>query len=210
MLPPESQRQRQPTEVSKAPNKHMSSNPFIEPSTGDLRWYAVQTSPRHEKVVAETLKHKGYEQLLPLYKTRRQWADRIKELELPLFPGYVFCRFNRKILVPILNSPGVRDIVRIGRELAPLDDDEISSLRIAVSSGLTCMPWQQLEPGERVRIGFGALAGATGTVVQVKNGIRVVLSVSLLNRSVAVEVDIDALAPVEVPRADMAPRAVSL
>src|SRR5947209_17143167 len=91
----------------------------------DPHWYAIQTTPRHEKVVSEVLASKGFEHLLPQYKTRRKWADRIKDLELPLFPRYVFCRFDRSQMVPILNSPGVLGIVRFGRELAPLQEHEI-------------------------------------------------------------------------------------
>jgi transcription antitermination factor NusG len=155
---------------------------------------------RHEKVVAELLTGKGYEQMLPLYKTRRQWADRIKDLELPLFPGYVFCRFDARRRVPILNTAGVIDVVHTGRDLAPIDDDEILSLTIAMKSGFTCLPFPYVTLGELVTVAFGALAGATGTIVAIKQGRRLVLAVSMLNRSVLVDVDVDSLAPSELPR----------
>ena len=173
---------------------------MLEDLDSQPRWYAVRTKPRHEKAVVEALRFKGFELLLPLYKTRRQWADRVKDVELPLFAGYVFCRFDRRQLVPVLNAPGVLNVVRLGKELAAIDEGEILSLRIAMNSGLTCLPWPEVEYGQKVEIGFGPLAGVSGTVIDVKAGLRIVLSVSLLNRAVAVEVETRYLAPLDAPR----------
>lgn len=155
---------------------------------------------RHEKVVAELLMAKGYEQILPVYRTRRQWSDRVKEVTLPLFPGYVFCRFDARCRVPILNTAGVIDVVRAGRDLAAVKEEEILSLTIAMKSGFTCLPFPYVIVGERVKVAFGALAGAVGTIVAVKQRRRLVLSVSMLSRSVLVDVDVDSLAPSELPR----------
>jgi transcription antitermination factor NusG len=163
------------------------------------RWYAVRTRPRHEKVVAEQLATKGYAQLLPQYRTRKKWADRLKDVDLPLFPGYVFCEFDAYHRVPVLNTLGVIDVVRSGKELAPVDEDEIRSLKTVMNSGLTCIPWTNVTVGQRVTIGFGPLAGVIGTVVELKQGWRLVLSVSLLNRHVLAEVDLASLAPLERP-----------
>jgi transcriptional antiterminator NusG len=164
------------------------------------RWYAVRTKPRHEKVVARLLEIKGYEQLLPQYTTRKKWADRVKEITLPLFPGYVFCRFDARCRVPVLNTPGVVDIVRVAKEPAPVNEEEIKALKRVIGAGLTCIPLPNIESGERVKIGFGPLAGVVGTIIEVKNNRRLVLSVSLLNRFVLVEVDGEMLALDDPPR----------
>jgi len=139
--------------------------------------------------VAKQLCHKSYEILLPLYECRRRWSDRIKELELPLFPGYVFCRFNPLDRLPILVTPGVIRVVGIGKVPMPVDDAEMAAIQTALQSGLPRQPWPFLQIGQRVRVECGPLCGLEGILVDFKGRHRLVLSVTLLQRSVAVEVD---------------------
>ncbi|HLH20615.1 MAG TPA: UpxY family transcription antiterminator [Bryobacteraceae bacterium] len=164
-------------------------------SGASYQWYAVRTAAGREKAVSAQFQNKGFEQFLPLYRSRRQWSDRTKELELPLFPGYLFCRFDFSNRLPILVTPGVKLIVGYGKIPAPVPDAEIESLRRAVVSGAETMPWPYLSVGQKVRIREGSLAGVEGILLQVKNSWRIVLSVELLRRSVSVELDRSAVAP---------------
>jgi len=167
-------------------------------SCGEIsQWFAVRTASGREKSVATQLQAKGFEGFLPVYRTRRQWSDRIKELELPLFPGYLFCRFDFNQRLPILITPGVKLIVGYGKQPTPVTETEIENLRRVVASGAAAEPHQQyLTVGERVRIREGSLAGVEGILVDVKNSWRIVLSVELLQRSVSVELDRAAIEPV--------------
>jgi transcription antitermination factor NusG len=160
--------------------------PERSPSTG---WFAVQVKPKHEKNVSVALEYKGLEAFLPLYRARRKWSDRVRESQLPLFPGYVFCKFNPLRLTPILSTPGVYDVVRFGRTLATLDSDEIVALQNLMRSGLPSEPWPRLEIGQLVEIEDGPLIGCKGVIVEFKKLPRLVLSVTLLRRSVLVELD---------------------
>lgn len=155
----------------------------------DKPWYAVQVRPRHEKVVTKMLHIRGIEPFLPLYRARHRWSDRTQELELPLFPGYVFCRFGQDERARIRATPGVFDIVRFGREPAPVDPEEMASLQQLMSSGLAAEPWPSLGVGQLVEIEEGPLRGCRGVVVEVKKRLRLVLSVTLLNRAVLVELE---------------------
>jgi transcriptional antiterminator NusG len=166
-------------------------------SPASVRWYAVRTMPNRESAVNQMLEDKGYERLLPTYRTRVRWADRVKELERPLFPGYLFCRFDARERVPVLNTPGVIDIVRVAGHPAPVDEDQLASVRAAIESGYTCLPCPYAEIGKEIKIGFGPLAGVSGVLVEIKRTLRLVLSVSNLNLAMMVEVDADALAPRE-------------
>jgi transcription antitermination factor NusG len=152
-------------------------------------WFAVQIRTRREALAAEHLGGKGYEWFLPLYKSRRPWSDRIKELEMPLFPGYLFCRFDPQHRLPILKTPGVIQIVGCNRAPVPVDDQEIAAIQKLVSSGLPNQPWPFLSAGDKVRIESGPLRGIEGILTNVKGNHRLVLSISLLQRSVAVDID---------------------
>lgn len=153
-----------------------------------LEWFALRVRPRTERVVAEALGGKGYEEFLPLHTERRQWSDRIKSVEVPLFPGYVFCRFDVQHRLPILTIPGVMNVVSIAKIPQPIADEEIASLRVMVTSGLEVQPWPYLHIDKPVRIVGGPLTGAVGTLLSVKSRDRLVVSLPLLMRSVAVEV----------------------
>ena len=152
-------------------------------------WYALQVRSRKEGYVASQIEGQGYECLLPTYKSVRKWSDRVKEVEQPLFPGYLFCRFDFQNRRPVITTPGVLQIVGYGRTAVPVSDEEIQSLQLAVSSGMPKQPWPYLEVGQRVRVNYGTLSGLEGILVNVKGNHRVILSVTLLQRSVAMEVE---------------------
>jgi len=161
------------------------------------RWMAIRVRSRFEKIAAEALRLKGYEYFLPLYRSTRVWSDRTKRLDLPLFPGYLFCRFSVRNRVPVLECPGVMHIVGIGKTPIPVDEDEIAALQKIVHSGLPVAPCDFLQLGQRVRIHSGSLTGVQGILVDMRKRHRIVVSVSLLRRSVAVELDREAVASVD-------------
>jgi transcription antitermination factor NusG len=162
---------------------------------GELPWFAVHVRTRHETAIASFLDAKGYEQFVPLYKFKKRWSDRVKVLEAPLFPGYLFCRFDPQFRLPILKTPGVIQIIGYNRIPTPIDETEISAIQTVIESGLQTQPWPFLEVGERVRIGSGSLRGLDGIVVKMKENHRLVVSVTLLRRSVAVEIDSSLVEP---------------
>jgi transcription antitermination factor NusG len=154
------------------------------------KWFAVYTSPRHEKRVSQHLGLNDIEHYLPLYQTKRKWRNGLNvTLDLPLFPSYLFVHIDQSERVRVLQVPGVLSLVGgTGRQPAPMPETEISVLR----SGLplrNAEPHPLLTAGQRARIRSGALAGMEGVVVRRKNGLRVVLTMELIQRSVAVEVD---------------------
>jgi transcription antitermination factor NusG len=152
-------------------------------------WFALRVRSRHESTAATILGGKGYELFLPRYKSRRAWSDRIKEIQLPLFPGYVFCRFDPQHRLPVLTTPGIVSVVGIGKMPVPIDDAEIAAIQATVQSGLPSRPWPFLQVGQKVRVESGPLSGLEGILLDLKRQHRLVMSVTLLQRSVAVEVD---------------------
>ena len=168
----------------------------MEPEIARHSWYALQTRLRYEQFAALHLRSKGYEPFLPVYTCRRPWADRIKKIETPLFPGYLFCRFDLMNRLPILVTPGIIQVVGSGKTPIPIQDTEISAIQAVVQSGLPRQPWPFLQLGEKVRIACGPLGGHEGILLNVKGNHRLVLSVSLLRRSVAVEIDSAWVSPI--------------
>jgi transcription elongation factor/antiterminator RfaH len=154
-----------------------------------LPWYAIHTRSNQERLVSICLENKGFEWLLPVYRVQKRWSDRIMTVTLPLFPGYIFCRFDTKRRMPILSSPGVVAIVGFGSEPAPIPDYEIKAVQEVLDSGLAPEPHEFLYEGQRVRINRGPLEGMEGILLKKKNQLRLVISVSLLQRSISVEVD---------------------
>jgi transcription antitermination factor NusG len=152
-------------------------------------WFAVQTRTRYENFAAKQLNGRGYEVFLPFYQSKRRWSDRMQEFEAPLFPGYLFCRLNLLDRLPILTTPGVIQIVGIGRTPIPVDEEEVIALQTAVRTGAPRHPWPFLKVGQKVKVEAGPLCGLEGVLLNFKGRYRLVLSVSLLQRSVAVEVD---------------------
>jgi transcription antitermination factor NusG len=152
-------------------------------------WFAVQVSPRHEAKVACLLGYKGYQHVLPTYRSRRTWSDRIKTIELPIFPGYVFCKTEDRIVHGlVLSTPGVIRVVGFNGRPYPISDQEIDAIRKAVLSP-DAAPCPYLKVGQRVRITNGPMAGVIGILAQVKNRHRLVISVELIMKSIAVDVD---------------------
>jgi transcription antitermination factor NusG len=163
--------------------------PDMHSPTPEFPWFALVVRSRWEKTAASSLTSKGYDSLLPVFKERRRWSDRWKDLELPLFPGYVFCRFDPCHRLPVLTTPGVLSVVGIGKALCPVDTEEIAAIQLLARSGCSARPWPFLEIGQFVRVSQGPLCGLTGIVLQVKSETKLILSISLLRRSVAAEVD---------------------
>jgi transcription antitermination factor NusG len=166
-------------------------------SNSNSAWYAVRVKSRCEWAVADALRHKGYEEFLPLYWSRRRWSDRVKVLQLPLFSGYLFCRFNPADRVPILSTPGVVLIVGSGKTPLPIESKEVEAIRTAINSGQKVLPWPHLEVGRSVRIEEGSLRGVEGVLLRFKGTTHLILGVQLLQRAVAVEVPENWVVPVE-------------
>jgi transcription antitermination factor NusG len=173
------------------------NNPLNSGANSRLSWYALQVRTRKEAYVASQIQGQGFECLLPTYKSIRKWSDRVKELEQPLFPGYLFCRFDFQNRRSVITTPGVLQIVGFGRTATPVSDEEIRGLQLAASSDMPKQPWPYLEIGQRVQVIYGTLTGLEGILVNVKGNHRVVLSVTLLQRSVAMEVETSWLTPVQ-------------
>ena len=165
------------------------------------RWYALYVRPHYEKIVASQLSGRGYEVYLPTYQSRRRWSDRMKNIEVPLFSGYTFCRFDIQRRLPVLTVPGVNFIVGSGKTPVPVDLKELDAVRLVTDSGLPCEPWPFPKVGHTVRVEYGSLAGLEGFVLNVRNSYRLIISVNLLGRSVAVELDRDSVKPIPVPKA---------
>jgi transcription antitermination factor NusG len=152
-------------------------------------WYAVRVKSRFEFATSAALGERGYETFLPCYRSRRDWSDRIKELEMPLFPGYVFCRFDAADLFRVLNSTGVVTVVSAGAKPLQVDEHEVASIQKICRSGRGAQPWPFLQAGRRVRIESGPLAGMEGIVLEVKSTWRIVVSLTLLQRSISAEIE---------------------
>lgn len=166
-------------------------SPAQEPrGLGNDRWYAAYTCARHEKQVSRQLQDRCLESFLPTFRSVRRWKDRRKELELPLFPGYVFVRLAGRDRIRVLQVPGVVRFVSFGGNPVPLDDKEIECLRSGVVNGVRAEPYPYLKIGRQVRVKSGPLAGAEGILVRKKDKFRVVLSLHLIMRSIAAEVEI--------------------
>jgi transcription antitermination factor NusG len=159
-------------------------------------WCALQVAPRHEAKVVSILATKGFERLLPTYKVRRNWSDRVKLLDLPLFPGYVFCRITRESVGAVLQAPSITRIVSFGGRICPIDDHEIAALQQIVESGVDALPTPYVRVGERVQIKRGPLAGISGTLTSVMNHWRLIVSVELLVKSISVSVSADEIDPI--------------
>ena len=167
----------------------LTAEPQCAPS-----WFAVRVLPRHEKMVNSVLGHKGFETFLPMYSRRHRYSSRTRCFDLPLFPGYLFCRLDLSTRLPLLTTPGVIQMVGVGRTPIPVDEQEIVAIQRAVESRLPLTPVSGWQAGQRGRITDGPLTGLEGAIVRVKAAVRLVLSVTLLQRSVCVEIDGDCVA----------------
>jgi transcription antitermination factor NusG len=159
-------------------------------SSSQIAWYVVAVRPNRERAISLVLREKGYEIFLPVYRVQHKWSDRVKEIEVPLFAGYIFCRFDPRQRLPILQVPGVVSILGFpGAGPVPVDETEIEALRTLLGSDLAVGPWPFLRAGNFVTVERGPLVGVEGIVVEVKSKCRLVVSVSLLQRSVYAEID---------------------
>lgn len=161
------------------------------PASDDGRrdWYAVQVWAGREQLSATHLQQRGYEIFLPCYREHRRWSDRVKTIERALFAGYVFCRLHAEGAAKIVTAPGVIRIVGDGRGPLPVPAAEIEAIQRIVETKLTAEPWEVVDAGQRVRIEFGPLRGTEGIVLKVKNRHRIVVSIPMLQRAVAVEME---------------------
>ncbi len=169
-------------------------------------WFAIQVRARWEQSTAQLLASKGYQTLVPMYESERRWGGRLRKVSAPLFSSYVFCRFDVRKRLPILVTPGVVSIVSRGRVPVPVEAVEIAAIEKVVASGARAEPWPYLQVGERVRIEDTALRGVEGILLAVKGARRLVVSVSLLQRSVALEIDRALVSPVREPAKNQAVR----
>ena len=154
-----------------------------------LGWYALQVASKKEKLVASILTEKGYECFLPLYTKRTVWSDRVKSTPSPLFLGYVFSRFDVRYRLPILVTPNVHAVVGNGKIPVAIPQGDLDAIRLALQNGLPIEPHDCLQEGDVVRVTKGPLTGVEGTFIQYRGSCRLILSVPLIQRSVAVEID---------------------
>ena len=158
-------------------------------------WCALYVRHQHEKMVAQILTNKGIETLLPLYSAKRQWKDRVKQLSLPLFPCYLFLRNGCEHRLEVLTTPGVHGLVGIAGRATPIPQAEIDAVRQVIKRGVCLEPHAYLRCGDWVRVKSGPLEGIEGVMVRKKNQTRLVISVELLQKSAAVEVDVSMVEP---------------
>jgi transcription antitermination factor NusG len=167
----------------------------MNPAPDNQKWFALQVRTRWEGSTALLLSGKGYQTFLPTYKTRKRWKGRVRDVESALFPGYVFCQFDALKRLPILVTPGVISVVGQGRIPQPVEAGEIAAIQTIVSSGFRAEPWPYLELGQKIRIEQDVLQGLEGILVSFKGSHRIVVSVSLLRRSIALEIDRSCVKP---------------
>jgi transcription antitermination factor NusG len=183
------------TELSVISQSHMG-----QPGAGiAFPWLALRVRSHYERVASAHLRDRGIEEFSPTYRTERQWSDRKKQVEQFLFPGYVFCRVDPENRLPVLSIPGTVGLVGFGKGPAAIPDDQIDAVRRMIGSGLLVGPWPFLEVGQTVLIERGPLAGVEGILQEIKKTFRLVVSISLLQRSVSAEVDRSWLRPVGSP-----------
>lgn len=172
------------------------ASPRFEPC-----WYAAYTCANHEKRVVEQLSERSVENYLPLYDSIRRWKDRRVNLQLPLFPGYVFVHLALCDRLRVLGIPGVAKLVGFNGAPAVIPDIEIEALKNCLRGGLLATPHPYLKVGRHVRIESGPLSGLEGILVRIKNKMRFVISIDLIQRSILLDVDAASLVPVASARA---------
>lgn len=170
--------------------------PPLSEQSENYPWFAVVVRSSQMDLASQALARLGYEQFLPARTVRRQWSDRIKVVREPLFPGYLFCRFDPQNRLPVLMAPGVLSVVRSGKTLLAVDGEEIETIRSLLNSHAPVYPHPYLKAGRRVRIEGGALDGVEGLLVAVRSEYRVIASITILQRSVSVEIDPARLRPI--------------
>ncbi|MCU1265440.1 MAG: transcriptional activator RfaH [Acidobacteria bacterium] len=160
-------------------------------------WYAIRTRSNYEKIAARVLEARGFEHYLPLYGVRKRWSDRVVETKIPLFAGYLFCKFDVRRRWPILSTPGVASIVSYAGKPATISDLEIEAIQTVLSCGRRVEPCPYLVEGQLIQVNRGPLKGLQGILIK-KLNYRIVISIQMLRRSLAVEIDPDCITPVWV------------
>ena len=154
-------------------------------------WFALQTRPKNERKVERLLKQKGYDCFSPIYRSKRKWSDRIVEIDFPLFPGYVFCRFNSSALGKAISTQGVTRVVGFGGTPAEVAREEIEALQLLARTSFLREPWKYIPNGTLVLVETGPLAGIQGIISAGENKRQMAISVTLRQRSVAIQLDED-------------------
>jgi transcription antitermination factor NusG len=167
-----------------------------EHMTPEQKWYALTVPYQHERQTEKALQSKGLETLVPVYRSRRHWSDRVKEVEMPLFAGYVLCQFDLAERIQVLDTPGVSKIVGFGGALTALEDDEVAGIQRLVALKVPLAPWPYLKAGDRVRVEHGPMRGQEGTLVRTKDSVHLVINIDVLQRSIAVQVDREGVVPI--------------
>jgi transcriptional antiterminator RfaH len=152
-------------------------------------WFALQTRPKNERKVEHLLKKKGYDCFTPIYRSKRRWSDRTVEIDFPLFPGYVFCRFDSSALWGAVSTQGVTRVVGFGGAPAEVAREEVEALQLLAKSSFLREPWKYLPDGTLVVVETGPLAGTQGIINIDRDKRHLVISVTLLQRSVAIQID---------------------
>ena len=165
----------------------------------NLPWFAVRVKSNYEKPVSATLRGRGFEEFVPVYRARRQWSDRVKVIDLPLFPGYLFCRLDLSQRLPLVTTPGFLYLVGRGKTPEPVDEREVLAIQSVVRSGLSASPWPSVVLGQKVRLERGPLRGVEGVVAKIADQHRIYVNATLLQRSVCVQVDPDWISTVSGP-----------
>ncbi|MFL6353206.1 MAG: transcription termination/antitermination protein NusG [Bryobacteraceae bacterium] len=163
-------------------------------SSGEFFWYALKVRTRSEFLAVQALRNKGYELFCPTYPERRRYSDRMKVIENVVFPGYLFCRFDPRNKIPIISSRAIEYIVGTRGTPEAIPDQQIASIRRALAAGARPAPYFRV--GQRVRVEYGALAGVEGVLARDASTGRLIISIDLLERSVALHIDEHQVRPV--------------
>ena len=164
--------------------------------SASAQWYALCTCSRHEKQVAAQLQQRAIEFLLPLYESVRRWKDRRVTLRLPLFPGYIFIHTSSQHRMDVLTIPGAARFVTFNGRPATLSETDLLGLRNGLERGIHAQPHPYLTTGRRVRVRSGPLAGTEGILLRKKDQLRLIVSIDMIMRSVAVEIDAADVEPI--------------
>ena len=181
------------------PYKRVTRDMSMQANGERLSWYAIEVACQKEKLVASVLSEKGYECYLPLYSKRSVWSDRIRVTSIPLFCGYVFSRLDIQYRLPVLVTPGVRSIVGHGKIPVAVPERDLEAVRVVLTNGFPIEPCERLQEGDRVRVTKGPLTGVEGSFLRYRGSYRLILSVSLIERSIAVEIDRSCVEPIANP-----------
>lgn len=160
------------------------------------QWFTLQVVPRHERNVDAILGHKGCEHFFPTHQVRRKWSDRTKLVQLPLFPGYVFCRSCYSLMDVARSTPGVIRVVSFGGKPHPVSSEEINALQLVVQVQRDVCSVPYLNAGRKVRVITGPLSGVTGIIVRIRRRERLIVSVDLIMKSASVEIDASEVVPI--------------